>query len=70
MRTRTFVDIGLGVVGSLVLLVEDSVLGSRGTGADACVGVLSNVLVDLLRCLSSSSLDALGDVVCGVLVMS
>ena len=64
---RTLVDISLGVVGGLVLLVEDGVLGGGGTAADACVAVLGDVLVDLLGCLGPGALDGLRDVVCGVL---
>jgi hypothetical protein len=64
---RTLVDISLGVVGSLVLLVDDGVLGGSGTAGKACVVVLGDLLVGLLGCLSTSSLNGLGDVVCGVL---
>lgn len=60
-------DIGLGVVGGLILLVNDSVLGSGGTAGEGCVGVLGDRLVGLLGCLSSGTLDGLRDVVGGVL---
>lgn len=60
-------DISLSVVGSLVLLVDDGVLGGSGTARKACVVVLGDLLVGLLGCLSTSSLNSLGDVVCGIL---
>lgn len=61
-------DIGLGVVGLLVLLVNDGVLGGAGAGADVGVAVLGDVLVGLLGSLGAGALDGLGDVVGGVLV--
>jgi hypothetical protein len=61
------VDIGLGVVGELVLLVDHSILSGTGTGGDLGIIVLSDVLVGLLGSLSASTLDGLGDVVGGVL---
>lgn len=60
-------DICLGVVGSLILLVDDSVLGGSGTGGDACVTVLGNLLVGLLGSLSTGTLDGFGNVAGGVL---
>jgi hypothetical protein len=60
---HTLVDISLGVVGGLVLLVDDSVLSSGGTAGEGCVGVLGDRLVGLLGCLSSGALDGLRDVV-------
>lgn len=60
-------DIGLGVVGLLVLLVEDSILGSAGAGADLGIVVLGDLLVGLLGSLSTGALDGLGNVVGGVL---
>jgi hypothetical protein len=61
------VDIGLGVVGELVLLVDNGILSGAGTGGDLGIIVLSDVLVGLLGSLSASALDGLGDVVGGVL---
>lgn len=63
----TLVDISLGVVGELVLLVDNGILGGAGTGRDLGVVVLGDVLVGLLGSLSASTLDGLGDVVGGVL---
>lgn len=63
----TLVDIGLGVVGNLVLLVEDGILSGAGAGAQAGIVVLSDVLVGLLGSLGTGALDGLGDVVGGVL---
>lgn len=60
-------DIGLGVVGELVLLVGKSILGSAGAGRDIGITALSDVLVGLLGSLSSSALDGLSDVVNGLL---
>jgi len=54
-------------VALLVLLVDNSILGGSGTGAEACVRVLGDVLVGLLGCGSTGTLDGLGNVVCGVL---
>jgi hypothetical protein len=61
------VDISLGVVGGLVELVSNGVLGGGGTAADAGVVVLGNGLVGLLGCLGAGTLDGLGNVVGGVL---
>lgn len=41
-------DIGLGIVGHLVFLVENSVLGSGGSATQAGVAVLGDTLVGLL----------------------
>lgn len=60
-------DIGLGVVGKLVLLVAERVLGSAGAGRDVGIAALSDILVGLLGSLSSSALDGLSDVVGGLL---
>ena len=60
-------DIGLGVVGSLVLLVDNGILGCGSTAGKACVAVLGDALVDLLGRLGTSALDGLSYVVCGVL---
>lgn len=60
-------DIGLGVVGHLVLLVDESILGSAGTGADLGIVALGDILVGLLGCLGTGALDGLRDVVGGVL---
>lgn len=63
----TLVDISLGVVGSLVLLVNGGILCGSGAGAQACVRVLGDLLVGLLGSLSTGTLDGLSDVVAGVL---
>jgi hypothetical protein len=63
----TLVDVGLGVVGHFVLLVDQSILGSGGTSADAGIVVLGDLLVGLLGSLSSGALDSLADVLSGVL---
>jgi hypothetical protein len=63
----TLVDLGLAVVGLLVELVADGVLGGSGAGAQACVGVLGDLLVGLVGCLGAGTLDGLGDVVDSVL---
>lgn len=63
----TLVDIGLGVVGDFVLLVTDSINGSVGTSAQLGIGVLGDLLVDLLGGSGTGALDGLGDVVDGVL---
>lgn len=60
-------DIGLSLVGLLVLLVDDSVLGGAGTAAEAGIRVLGDTLVGLLGCGSTATLDGLGNVVNGVL---
>lgn len=60
-------DISLGVVGSLVHLIANSVLGGSSTGSQACVRVLGDVLVGLLGNSSSGTLNGLRDVLCGVL---
>jgi hypothetical protein len=62
------VDIGLGIVGFLVFLVEESILCGAGTGADVGIRVLSDVLVSLLRSGGTGALDGLRDVVGGVLM--
>jgi hypothetical protein len=61
------VDISLGVVLLLVGLVLDSVDTGVGTGSEACVGVLGDVLVGLLGSGGTGTLDSLGDVVGSVL---
>jgi hypothetical protein len=61
------VDISLGVVGSLVLLVDDGVLSGGGTAGKACIVVLGDVLVGLLGSCGTSALDSLSGVVGGVL---
>lgn len=63
----TLVDIGLGVVGCLILLVEDGILCGASSAAQAGIRVLGDVLVGLLGCLSTTTLDGLGNVVNGVL---
>lgn len=63
----TLVDISLGVVGELVLLVAEGIDGSVGTSAQLGVGVLGDLLVDLLGGSGTSALDGLSDVVDGVL---
>lgn len=59
--------VGLGVVGVLVLLVDNGILGSAGPGADVGTGILSDVLVRFLGGLRPGALDGLRDVVGGVL---
>jgi len=61
------VDISLGVVGGLVGLVSNGILGSSGTGAQARIAVLSDALVGLLGSFGTGALDGLSDVVGGVL---
>jgi hypothetical protein len=51
----------------LVLLVSDGILGSSGSGPEACVRVLCDVLVCFLGRSGAGALDGLGNVVCGVL---
>ena len=60
-------DISLGVVGSLILLVDEGILSGRETGADTCVRVLSDALVGFLGSLGTGALDGLRDVVCCLL---
>ena len=60
-------DIGLGIVGVLVLLVTKGIDSGVGTSAQLGVGVLGDVLVGLLRGSSTGALDRLGDVVDSVL---
>jgi hypothetical protein len=67
MVLLTLVDISLGVVGGLVELVSDGILGGSGTAAQAGIAVLSNLLVGLLGSLGTGALDGLGNVVGGVL---
>ena len=67
MGNLTLVDISLGVVGSLILLVDEGILSGRETGADACVRVFGNALVGLLGSLGTGALDGLRDVVCCLL---
>jgi hypothetical protein len=66
-RKLTLVDISLGVVGNLILLVEEGILSSAGAGGDLCVVALSDVLVGLLGSLGTGALDGLSDVVGGLL---
>lgn len=60
------VHIGLSVVCLLIELVANSVTGSLGSGANAGIAILSDVLVGLLGSGGSSALDGLANVVCGV----
>ena len=60
-------DISLGVVGNLVLLVNDGILGSAGAGRELGIVALSDVLVGLLGSLGTGALDGLSDVVGGLL---
>jgi hypothetical protein len=66
-REQTLVEISFGVVGRLVLLVDNGILGGAGARGEACVVVLGDVLVGLLGGLGTGALDGLGDVVCCVL---
>jgi hypothetical protein len=61
------VGVGLGVVGDLVLLVDDGILGGAGAGTQAGIVVLGDVLVGLLGSLGTGALNGLSDVVGGVL---
>jgi hypothetical protein len=61
------VDISLGVVGELVLLVTEGILGGAGTSSDVGIAVLGDALVGLLGSLGTGALDGLSDVVGGVL---
>ena len=63
----TLVDIGLGIVGLLVLLVDNGILGSGGAAGEACVVVLGDALVGLLGGFGTGALNGLRDVVGGVL---
>lgn len=59
-------DISLSVVALLVNLVGDSITGSLSSCANGGVAVLSNTLVCLLGCGSTSTLDGFRNVVGGV----
>lgn len=60
-------DISLGLVGGLVELVSNGILGGGSTAGDGCIRVLGDLLVGLLGSLRTSALDGLGNVVGGVL---
>lgn len=60
-------DVGLDVVGLLVLLVNNGILSGGGAAGQAGIVVLSDTLVGLLGSSSTSALDGLRDVVGGVL---
>ncbi len=60
-------DISLGLVAGLVELVSNGILGSGGSGTNRGVTILGDLLVGLLGCLGTSTLDGLGNVVGGVL---
>lgn len=60
-------DISLGVVGCLILLVDNGILCGASSAAQASIRVLGDMFVGLLRCLSTTALDSLRDVVDGVL---
>jgi hypothetical protein len=64
----TLVDIGLGVVGDLVLLVDNGILGGAGTGGNLSIVVLGDVLVGLLGSFGTGALNGLGDVVHALLM--
>ena len=66
---RTLMDISFGIVRSLVRLVESGIFGGRGTRSEACIGVLSNILVGLLGSSSPSALNGLRDAIRDVLRM-
>lgn len=66
-RWLTLVDIGLGVVGHLILLIDEGVLGSGGASRELGFVALRDVLVGLLGGLGTSTLDGLSDVVGGLL---
>jgi hypothetical protein len=67
MMSLTLVGISLGVVGFLVELVSDGILCGGGTGAQAGIVVLGNLLVGLVGSFGTGALDGLGNVVGGVL---
>lgn len=67
MVQRTLVDIGLNIVGLLVLLVDDGILSSGSAASEAGIVVLGDTLVGLLGGSGSGALDGLRDVVGGVL---
>jgi hypothetical protein len=67
IRERTLVGISLGVVRSFVLLVDNGVLGGRGTASQAGIRILGDVLVGLLGSTGTGTLDALRGLVCEVL---
>ena len=67
MYKLTLVNIGLNIVGLLVLLVDKSILGSGGTSAQLGIVVLCDLLVGLLGSLGASTLHGLGNIVGGVL---
>ena len=50
----------------LIELVPNGVLGRTGTGTERSIGVFGDLLVCLVGGLGGSTLDGLGDVVCGV----
>ncbi len=60
-------DISLGVVGSLILLVNESILSGGGTAAQGSIVILGDLLVGLLGSFSTGALDGLSNVVGGVL---
>lgn len=60
-------NVSLGVVNVLILLVRERVDGSVGAGAQLGIRVLGHGLVGLLGGTSTGTLNALGDVVDGVL---
>lgn len=60
------VDIGLAVVRLLVDLVSDGITGSLGSGSERGITIFGDLLVGLLGCGGTGTLDALGHVVCGV----
>jgi hypothetical protein len=53
----------------LVLLIDQSVLSSGGTGGQLGLVILSDLLVGFLGCLGSGALDRLGNVVGGALCL-
>ena len=64
---HTLVNIRLSLMRSLIELVSNSILSSGSAGAQAGIIVLGDRLVGLLGCLSTASLDRLGNVVGSVL---
>lgn len=67
MYKLTLVNIGLSIVRLLVLLVDNSILGSGGASAQLGIVVLCDLLVGLLGSLSTSSLHGLGNIIGSVL---
>lgn len=64
------VNVGLDIVGLFILLVNDGILGSSGTGAQLGIFVLGDFFVGVLRSTGASTLNSFGDIVGGILFAS